>query len=441
MHKKQTFALSLLAFICSAQVQAGGIGLYGSSIDNAALSNAGVAARAQGPDTISGNIAGLTYVKGTQVNAGASVLWGEIKPHLDEANQSGGNSGNAIDPVLAPMGYISHQLDEQWTVGFGSYGDFGDAINYDNDWAGRYMIQNAKLIGVSLVPSVAYKLNDEWSFGLGLRAMYGTVQLQLAAANDISGVTCSAPSPLPLPGGTPGNCPGQDGQAKYQDEDWGYGGNAGVIYSPQEGTRIGLAYTSKVDLNFESNLKAKGIGGGQLLPVRDVETSVKADVTVPQTATLSLFQQLDAQWAFLASANWQDWSQFKDINIQLDDVGKGTNADLHWKDTYHGSVGLQYQATPQWLWNAGIGYDTSAVDDGDRIWGLPVTDTTRVSIGTVVALDEATSIHVAYMFTWLGDVNVSESRHEPGDANYKIADGKLNNAYVQYLGAGATMKF
>ena len=433
MHKQPRFALSLLALICSAQVQAGGLLLYGPSLDNAALSNAGVAARAQGPDTISGNIAGLTYVKGTQVNAGAAVLFGEIKPDLDQTNQTGGNGDNALHPIAGPMAYISHQLDEQWTVGFGSYGDFGDAINYDNDWAGRYMIQNAKLLGASLVPSVAYKLNEEWSFGLGLRAMYGMVQLQLGVANDIPGITCQAV--------LPDMCPGPDGQAKYQDEDWGYGGNAGVIYSPQEGTRIGLAYTSKVDLHFQDNLKAKGVGGSRGIPARDVETDLKADVTVPQTATLSLFQQLDEQWAFLASANWQDWSQFTEINIQLDDVGKATNADLHWKDTYHASVGLQYQATPEWLWNAGIGYDTSAVDDSDRIWGLPVTDTTRFGVGTVVALDEATSIHVSYMFTWLGNVDVSESRHSPGDVNYKVADGKLKNAYVQYLGAGATMRF
>jgi len=429
MHKQPRFALSLLTLICSAQVQAGGLLLYGPSLDNAALSNAGVAARAQGPDTISGNIAGLTYVKGTQVNAGAAVLFGEIKPDLDQTNQTGGNGDNALHPIAGPMAYISHQLDEQWTVGFGSYGDFGDAINYDNDWAGRYMIQNAKLLGASLVPSVAYKLNDEWSFGLGLRAMYGMVQLQLGVANDQPGVTCPLRS-----------CPGPEGQAKYQDEAWGYGGNAGVIYSPQEGTRIGLAYTSQVDLDFDENLKLNGVGGG-VIPRADRETKVKATVKVPQTATLSLFQQLDEQWAFLASANWQDWSEFSTIDLKVDQFGVDTNADLHWDDTYHGSVGLQYQATADWLWNVGIGYDTSAVDDNDRIWGLPVTDTTRLGIGTVVALDEATSIHVSYMFTWLGDVDVSEHRHEPGDANYKVASGKLNNAYVQYLGAGATMKF
>jgi long-chain fatty acid transport protein len=429
MQKRHSFSLGLLALFCSAQVQAGGLALYGGSIDNAALSNAGVAARAQGPDTISGNIAGLTYVKGTQIHGGAAVLWGDIKPDLDETNQSGGNGSNALNPVLAPMGYISHQLDDQWTIGFGSYGDFGDELDYDNDWAGRYFMQNAKLIGASLVPSIAFRANDQWSFGLGLRAMYGMVDLQLASANDKLGITCTA-----------GNCPGPDGKVKYDDTDWGYGANAGIIYSPQEGTRIGLAYTSKVDFDFDGNLKLEGIGGGRVISRQDLEDGLDAKVTVPQTATISLFQQLDSQWALLASANWQDHSEFSSIGIQIDDLGVDTDADLHWKDTYHASLGLQYQATPQWLWNAGVGYDTSAVDDSHRIWGLPATDIARASVGAVVKLDEATSIHAAYMFAWLGDVDVSETRHE-GAPNAKIANGKLQDAYVQYLGAGMTMKF
>ncbi len=423
-------SLSLLALAVAGPAQAGGLALYGGSVDNAALSNAGAAARAQGADTISSNIAGLTYVKGTQVNAGGALLWGNIKPQLDESNQTGGNSGNALNPVLAPMAYISHQLDEQWTIGFGSYGDFGDELDYDNDWAGRYFAQNAKLVGASLVPSVAYRFTDQWSFGLGLRAMYGMVDLQIAQANEQPFVTCTNP-----------NCPGPDGKVKYDDEEWGYGVNAGVIYAPQEGTRIGLAYTSKVDLDFDGKLKVEGVGGGLLIPRRDLETGLDADVTVPQTATLSLFHQLDPQWAVLASANWQDHSEFSQIGIHIDSVGVDQNADLHWKDTYHASLGLQYQASPQWLWNAGIGYDSSAVDNDHRLWSLPATDTTRASFGSVVSLDENTRLHLAYMLTWLGDVKVSEERHATAVTTEKVANGKLEDAYVQYLGAALSMRF
>ena len=358
------------------------------------------------------------------------MLWGKIEPDLENTNQTAGDGGNGMGTVFAPMGYVSHQLDEKWTVGFGAYGGFGDELEYKNDWAGRYMIQKDTLVGASLVPSVAYKLNDQWSFGLGLNAVYGEVELQLAFANDRPGITC-----------TLGNCPGPDGRIKYSEHEWGFGGNAGVIYAPRDGTRIGFTYTSKVDLDFGGRIGLRGVGGGAVIPERDIRQSLEADVTIPQTATVSLFQQLDSRWALLASANWQENSEFSTIGIKLDELGAQTDADLHWKDTYHGSIGVQYQSSEELLWNAGIGYDTSAVDNSDRIWGLPITDILRGGLGAVWSLDPGTQLHFSYMFSWLGDVKVEEHRNEHLVSSEKIVSGKLPNAYINYFAAGLSMRF
>ncbi len=51
-----------------------------------------------------------------------------------------------------------------------------------------------------------------------------------------------------------------DGQFNYEDQTWGYGANLGLIYAPQPGTRIGLAYTSEINLDFDSRLDVSGTG-------------------------------------------------------------------------------------------------------------------------------------------------------------------------------------
>ncbi len=206
----QLSALSLLALCCSPLAQAGGIMLYEVGSDNSGLVNAGAAARAQGPSTIASNPAGLSYLPGTQVTAGAQLLYGDVSFDTDSSTTSTG--GNALP--LTPGGslFISHQLDEQWSIGFGSYGDFGLAENYDNDWAGRYYVQNASIAGLSLVPSAAYKFNDQWSVGVGLKAMYGMLQTEAAIDRAPFGLLDRA-----------------DGQYKYEDNTWGYGANLGVI--------------------------------------------------------------------------------------------------------------------------------------------------------------------------------------------------------------------
>ena len=346
--------LSVLLSLGASAAQAGGIMLYEIGSDNTGLANAGAAARAQGPSTIASNIAGLSYLEGTQVSGGLQALLGHLEVDYDSGtNVPGGNSGNAVGFIPGGSFFISSQVDDRWTLGFGSYSNFGLSENYDNDWSGRYYMQNSTLAGLSFVPSAAYKIDDQWSVGIGLQAMYGFLDAQLAVNNDPLGI-------LSRP----------DGQLKYKSEDWGFGGNAGLIFQPKEGTRIGLSYTSKVDLDFEDDLDFSNED-----PIYSALNGVntKLDVSVPQTATLSLYQQIDSRWAMLASAGWQDWSEFGEVYVQLDtDTQRATTLDQEYDDTWHLSVGSQYQATEQLLWNLGVAYDSSAVSDSKRSRALPM---------------------------------------------------------------------
>ncbi|MBV7574234.1 OmpP1/FadL family transporter [Pseudomonas sp. PDM32] len=413
-------AFTLLA-LCSQQAHAGGIMLYEIGTDNAGLANAGAAARAQGPSTIASNPAGLSYLPGTQITAGLQVLYGNLKFDRDaDTNVPGSGSGNALDPIPGGSFFISHELDDHWSVGFGQYADFGLAVNYDNDWSGRYFAQNASLGGLSLVPSVAYRFNEQWSVGLGVKAMYGMLQAQTAIDRSPFGFTDRT-----------------DGQFKYKDQDWGFGANVGVIYAPQAGTRIGLTYTSQVDLDFEDRLDVNG--DGRLLD-RVNNTKTELDMKVPQTVTLSLFQQLDRQWALLASLNWQDWSEFGDIAVQVDTTALGaqsTTVDAGFKDTWHLSLGAQYQATEQWLWNVGVAYDSSAVSDHNRTVTVPMAESWRLATGATYALDKDTDVNLSWAMIWIGDMPVDQTRNVSGNR----ISGQFDSAWIQAVTGNMTWRF
>jgi long-chain fatty acid transport protein len=407
--------------LCFQQVHAGGLMLYEIGTDNAGLANAGAAARAQGPSTIASNPAGMTYLPGTQITAGLQVLYGDLTYDRDSGTSvPGSGSGNALDPIPGGSFFITHELDDHWSVGFGSYGDFGLAVNYDNDWSGRYFAQNSSVQGLSLVPSVAYRVNEQWSVGLGIKAMYGILQAQTAIDRSPFGFADRA-----------------DGQYKYEDGTWGYGANVGVIYAPQTGTRIGLTYTSQVDLDFEDRLDVKG--DGRLLD-RVNNTNTQLDMTVPQTLTLSLFQQLDPQWALLISANWQDWSEFGDVAVQVDTTALGsqsTSVDAGFKDTWHLSLGAQYQATEQLLWNVGMAYDSSAVSDSNRTFIVPMGESWRIATGATYALDKNTDVNLSWAMVWLGDMPVDQTKSTSGSR----VSGQFDNAWIQALTGNMTWRF
>lgn len=224
--------------------QAGGIMLDEIGTDNTGLVNAGNAARAQGPSTIASSPAGMSYLDGTQIAAGAQLLFGDLSFKRDgSTTRSGGNGGNALPLIPGPNLFVSHQVDDQWSLGLGFYGDFGLALDYGDDWAGRCQIQNPSIIGASLVPSACYRINDQWSMGLCFRAMYAMLDSEAAIDRAPFGLLDRA-----------------DGQFSYEDQTWGYGARLGVIYAPRPGTCIGLAYSSSIDLDFDERLDVDGSG-------------------------------------------------------------------------------------------------------------------------------------------------------------------------------------
>ena len=417
--KRLTSAALCLSLPASAL--GGGIMLYEIGSDNTGLANAGAAARAQGPATIASNPAGLSYLPGTQVSAGGQLLFGDLGFDVDGTSTAGGgDGGNPLGFTPSASFFISQQLDERWTIGFGSYGDFGLAENYANDWAGRHYLQNASIVGLSLVPSAAYKFNEQWSLGIGVKAMYAMLESQ-AAINR---------APLGL-------LDRSDGQFNYEDHTWGYGANLGLIYAPQPGTRIGLAYTSEVHLDFDNRLDVSGTGA-LLTPLDGLP--MQLDTQVPQTVTLSLYQQLNAQWALLASVNWQDWSRFGEIGVALDTQLAGaqsTRVDARFKDTYQLALGSQYQVNPQLLWNLGLAYDTAAVSDANRGVILPTGATWRLGTGATYSLDQNTDVNLSWDLIWMGDMPVEQSKPLSGE---RLA-GEYRNAWIQTLTANMTWRF
>ncbi len=123
-------------------------------------------------------------------------------------------------------------------VGFALAGNVGGVLNYNNDWAGRYYVQQTWIVGLSLLPTVAWKVNDKLSLGASLNAMYGVYKTNVAI-NNID----------PAFG---------DGRLKMKDETWGWGANLGLLYEFTPATRLGLTWSSQVNLNFKHRWSSRG---------------------------------------------------------------------------------------------------------------------------------------------------------------------------------------
>lgn len=424
--RNSRFALAactlLLASPCAL---AGGIFIYEAGQEGNGLANAGSAALANDPSVLMSNPAGLTQLQGTQISANAQVIFGDLEFSRAGNNQFDGNEGgNSLQYLPGASLFISHQLDERSALGFGMYGNFGLALDYDDDWAGRYFTQEAAIIGVSFQPTWAYRFTDALSVGIGPRIMLGYYRTEMAIDNNLLGL-------FDRP----------DGQLEYKDTDVGTGVNLGLLYQLSPSTSLGLAYTSKVKLEFEDSPHLRNISNPLLnagLNRLDVD-SLELDLNVPQTVTFSVAHDLDPQWKLLGSLGWQDWSAFGDVGVDVDANGGGVSrtVDRKYKDTWHASVGALYQATPQVRWSVGLGYDSAAVDDDDRTVDNPMGETWRLATGINYQVDEGLDVHLAYTLVWLGDMDVEQTKSRSGTT----LSGTYKNSALHIVGGGATWRF
>jgi long-chain fatty acid transport protein len=418
-------ALALGLSLLAGNACAGGILIYEAGQEGNGLANAGAAALATDPSVLMSNPAGLTELAGTQISANAQVILGDLTFSRDSHNQFNGNEGgNALQYLPGASFFISHQIDERSAIGFGMYGNFGLALDYDDDWAGRYFNQEAAIIGVSFQPTLAHKFTDDLSIGIGPRIMYAYYRNETAINNNLLGLRDSP-----------------DGQLEYKDTDVGAGINFGLLYRLSERTRIGLAYTSKIDLEFKDSPSVRKVDNpiiNAALRRLDVD-SLELDMSVPQTVLLSIAHDLDPQWKLLGSLGWQDWSEFGDIGVEVDanaaDVSR--TADRQYKDTWHASLGAQYQATSKLRWSMGVGYDSSAVDDKDRTVDNPMGEAWRLATGVNYKVDEGLDLHAAYTLVWMGDMDVEQTKSRSGET----LSGSYRNSALHIIGGGATWRF
>jgi long-chain fatty acid transport protein len=353
--------LALLLAGLSGTSWAGGLYLYELGTEDVGLAGAGSAARAQDATTIATNPAGMTMLDGDQLTIGLQGLYGDAKYQQDGRGVLSGNeAGNVVGWFPGMSAFYSHSVDDQLKVGIGVYGNFGLGLDF-GDWAGSRLLKQSTLIGMTIQPTIAYKINDQWSVGGSINANYGIFSL-----------TRSTPS----------------GDVELNDTDWSSSIKLGVLYQLDHATRLGLSYTSETEYNFNSSVN-NPLGG---------QIPVNGSINAPQQLMFSAFHQLAPQWAVMGNLGWQNWSAYNDNQLLLGN-NEAPNAE-RMQDTWHTALGLQYQATPALRLNTGIAYDSSFYKDQQNTsMTMPSGKTWRFGLGGQYQLNKTNSLGVAFEYT------------------------------------------
>ncbi len=400
-----TGALCVLA----AGARAGGFALIEQSASQMGEAFAGGSAIAEDATTIYFNPAGLTRIP-QQFVAGAHLVNTQAKFDgtayaLDGITPtSGGNGGDAGGPGGVPNLYYALPVNSTTFFGLGINAPFGLQTGYDDHWKGRYLAVDSHVATVNVNPSVAFRINDDFSLGAGINAQY--IEAKLTQQVDYGSICFGVAPPATCAG--LGLLPQQaDGLAKVRGDDWSMGINAGLLFQATEHTRIGFAYRSKVQHELKGRARFDDAPAAIVTASggRFTASDIRASLELPQTFSLSVYHDVSDALALMADATLTDWSSFQELRIKYDNPAQPDSTVYEsWNDTLRYSVGANWRTSGNLLLRAGVAYDETPIPNrAHRTPRIPGEDRLWTSLGFNYRFGPRLSLDAGYSHLFVHD--------------------------------------
>ncbi|RFC35879.1 MAG: long-chain fatty acid transport protein [Candidatus Nitrotoga sp. SPKER] len=412
---------SLVLAGLSGSVAASGFALIEQNTSGLGNAYAGGAAVAEDASTIFFNPAGMSRLSGKQIVFAAHAIQPSAK-FIDSASVPA--SPAAIHPTLSmagdagswqfvPNGYFIMEINPQMRFGLGVSAPFGLKTEYPAGWVGRFQALTSSMKTVNVNPSLSYRVNENFSMGVG-------VNYQRITADLSNAVNLGAAEGMTTVSG--------------KDSAWGY--NLGGLYEINNSTRIGVAYRSSLKYQLNGTALVTNAAGAAL---PTYPTGVTADLKTPDTLSISLFSKLDAHWDVMADVSRTGWNKFSELRII-----KNTGALLgvtpqNWSNTWRTAVGGNYHFNERWTARGGVAHDQSPVSDAFRTARIPDNSRTWLSAGGQYKPSKDVAFDFGYAHLFVNNARISNNTGAAGTPSIAtvgnlvgVYNNRVNILSVQY---------
>lgn len=293
---------------------------------------------ADDPSAVFYNPAGLTQIGGTEIDAGAMLIF----PNLDYTNTRTGSSSSSTQTAVGYDVFLSTDVVKPVVLGFGVYAPFARVTDYTANAAVGRVPQTSEFLRLDFVPTVALEVGPAVSLGVGFVASSITVRSNILGFDEHGSGS-------------------------------GFTGQGGVLFAPHPRVKLGLTYRGPMAAYVSGSGTLRGVGTDHF----------HATVHFPGTASLGLaWQALDAL-LLACTVDWEMWSYVKDIRRHYTNpVHQALGVTvLHAHDAYNFRLGVIYTPWRQGEWRAGYAYLTAAVPADHIVPAMPDYTGHAVSLG------------------------------------------------------------
>jgi long-chain fatty acid transport protein len=378
----------LLCAVFSATAGAAAFQNWEQDAAGIGVAHAGSAAIADSAAGLYYNPAGLTRLDGVQFSAGFTGLRPVVE--FNDRGSSGpglgaGDGGDAGRWLAAPNASASWHLGSDLALGIGVTRPFALDLDYDADWLGRVQAQRSEIRTVNINPAIAYRVSDRVALGFGVN--YQTIDLDFSRAGQ---------------------------RLKGDDGSWGW--NAGVLFTLSPAMRVGLSYRSAIEHKLDARVDG---------------SAARATVKLPETAILSVWQQVSDRWEAMGDLSYTRWNTLKHVDfiergsgvlLASEPFSSGNSWRLAW--------GAAYRVSDAFKFKFGLAWERSPIGNNGRTARLPDSNSLRLSFGGQWLLGALGRLDAGYSYLLMRDARIAQIR----DAN--LLRGKYENGMhivgVQY---------
>ena len=312
---------------------------------------------------------------------------------------------NVVPGSLIPNMYFVAPINDKFAIGGGMNVNFGLKSEYSNTYDAGVFGGTTDLSAINLNLSGSYKVTQGLSAGFGLNAIYAKAEVQRRAgilsdaAKNPDVMTVMLPNLKKMGLSTLNNTAASLKRLRALEKDstithlqdknaWGFGWNAGLMYEFNENNRVGLAYHSKVDIDFEDDA---AIGNGRTGPGG-------LTLHLPDYLELSGFHQVTDNLALHYSYKFTHWSRFKELHATFDDGELAFHKDEKYRSNSRYALGATYNVNDKLTLRAGIAYDEAAALTEHASASIPDTDRMWYSFGATYKFTPNLSVDLGYSY-------------------------------------------
>ena len=354
------------------------------------------------------NPAALTEVTGYNAVLSAVALKAKFELNVTTSTDVLGNPVPSVpgtvkssDTPVIPGLHMSSQYSDDITFGFSVVSPFGLKTDYPSDSIVRYAATKSKLQTINLTPSVAYKVNNELSVGLGLDFMQSKVWL-----DSIAGLVGN-------PAGT------TDVPVSIYGKDNTFSFHTGVFYKLSDRTQMGLTYHHQHSLHVKGDISVPTNG---LLAGQAASSQAKANTRLPASLRYSVTHKYDDKWTMVGDLQWTKWSVLEQMVISYNlNTGAGETKALRfdYKNAWRAALGTHYKYDEVWTFKGGLAYDKSPVSSQQKSVRTPDADRWWLALGARYKINEAFTVDAGYSHLFFknpGIIDIDGARRVVGTA-------------------------